>query len=221
MAKEPNFIQQNKAHESEKRLIKQSIKLIKNNSILKSLFVIALFYGFASEGFDRLWGLKLFGSNQLSIHESVWVIGALSALVYSVHIFMMKIIEHRIKRPIHLIIILNSILVFTILILAQSSSLTYLLVFYTLSSTLRSINYPMFNILNNQQLESYGRATLLSFFGQLDAIGQIIGGLIIGLCANTFGLEWGLMLTALLHGMIVYALVRFNRIKQNEHTSQD
>jgi DHA3 family tetracycline resistance protein-like MFS transporter len=74
----------------------------------------------------------------------------------------------------------------------------------------------MFSIINNQYLESYGRATLLSFFGQMDAFGQIVGGLIIGFFANQYGVEWGLILTALLHCMIVYALIRFNQIRQTK-----
>jgi len=115
-AKEPNYTKQSEVHGTESGLIKQSINLIKSSSILKSLIVIALFYGFASEGFDRLWGLKVFGSNQLTEIESVWVIGAL----------------------------------------------------------------------------------------------------IIGVCANMFGVEWGLIITALLHCMIVYALIRFSRIRQTK-----
>ncbi len=215
-AKETNYVKHNNVHSNESNLITQSINLIKSSSILKSLIIIALFYGFASEGFDRLWGLKVFGSNQLTEIESVWVIGGLTAIVYFVHVFMMKMIENRVKKPIRFIIILNSILVFTIILFAQSSTIPFLLLFYSLSSTLRSINYPMFSILNNQYLESYGRATLLSFFGQMDAFGQIVGGLIIGFFANQYGVEWGLILTALLHCMIVYALIRFNQIRQTK-----
>ncbi len=215
-AKETNYVKHNNVHSNESNLITQSINLIKSSSILKSLIIIALFYGFASEGFDRLWGLKVFGSNQLTEIESVWVIGGLTAIVYFVHVFMMKMIENRVKKPILFIIILNSILVFTIILFAQSSTIPFLLLFYSLSSTLRSINYPMFSILNNQYLESYGRATLLSFFGQMDALGQIVGGLIIGFFANQYGVEWGLILTALLHCMIVYALIRFNQIRQTK-----
>lgn len=210
-AKEKNF----KKHQSQatKNLLRNSFELIRTHKVLKSLLLIALFFGFASEGFDRLWGLKVFGSNQLTEIESVWVIGGLSMLVYIVHILMMKWIENRVKEPINFIIYLNSMLVFSILLFALNSSIPFILLFYSLSSTLRSINYPLFSIINNQHLESYGRATLLSFFGQMDALGQIVGGLLIGLCANIFGFELGLIMTALLHCMIVIAIIHFKRIK--------
>lgn len=210
-AKEKNFIKQHA--QSTKNLLRNSFELVQSHKILKSLLLIALFYGFASEGFDRLWGLKVFGFNQLTEIESVWVVGGLTMLVYVVHILLMKWIENRVNKPINIIIYLNSLLVFSILLFALNSSIPYILLFYSLSSTLRSINYPLFSIINNQYLESYGRATLLSFFGQMDAMGQIVGGLLIGFFANILGVEFGLILTALLHCIIVIAIIHFKRIK--------
>jgi DHA3 family tetracycline resistance protein-like MFS transporter len=48
---------------------------------------------------------------------------------------------------------------------------------------LRTINGPIFNAWRNKNIKSEVRATVISTYGHIDALGQIIGGPIIGFIA--------------------------------------
>ena len=50
----------------------------------------------------------------------------------------------------------------------------------------------------NAHVEERMRATVFSTSGQLDALGQIIGGPIVGIAAQQGSVSWGLACTALL-----------------------
>ena len=52
------------------------------------------------------------------------------------------------------------------------------------AAVLRSVNRPIYTAWLNQRLESSTRATVLSMSGQLDALGQIIGGPLVGALGN-------------------------------------
>lgn len=81
---------------------------------------------------------------------------------------------------------------------------------YWVTSALRNVNYPLMSIITNEQIDSKGRATTLSMFGQLDAFVQIIGGPLVGLFALYTTIAGGISASAFL---ILPVLYFFWRIK--------
>ena len=62
------------------------------------------------------------------------------------------------------------------------------LAFYWAYVLLRTVNHPLFSAWLNQSLESETRATGFSMNGQMDALGQIAGGPLLGWVARAYGL---------------------------------
>ena len=56
-------------------------------------------------------------------------------------------------------------------------------ILYGVIASLRAMNSPLISIIINKQLQSQGRATTLSMYGQLDAFGQVAGGPLVSAIA--------------------------------------
>jgi DHA3 family tetracycline resistance protein-like MFS transporter len=68
----------------------------------------------------------------------------------------------------------------------------------------------------NQKLDSRVRATIHSMFGQVDAIGQTVGGPVIGLLANVFSVKLAVGISSLLLSPALLFIQRANRIQAPE-----
>jgi DHA3 family tetracycline resistance protein-like MFS transporter len=67
---------------------------------------------------------------------------------------------------------------------ALSSLLLLSLGLYLVVSVLRNVQIPLQTAWINQKLDSQVRATVHSMFGQVDAIGQVLGGPIVAVIAS-------------------------------------
>jgi DHA3 family tetracycline resistance protein-like MFS transporter len=63
-------------------------------------------------------------------------------------------------------------------------------------NALRNITFPLENAWVNQQIDSRVRATVLSMAGQVDAVGQVVGGPILGAIGRAFTLSAALWASA-------------------------
>jgi DHA3 family tetracycline resistance protein-like MFS transporter len=63
---------------------------------------------------------------------------------------------------------------------------------------LRNLVGPLTDVWVNQRLDSDVRATVLSMTGQVDAVGQIAGGPLIGLVASLFSVPAAIAISGLL-----------------------
>ncbi len=61
-----------------------------------------------------------------------------------------------------------------------------------------TINWPLYSAWLNQNLDPKVRATVLSFSSQLNALGQVAGGPVVGAVGNGWGLRAALTLAGLL-----------------------
>ena len=68
----------------------------------------------------------------------------------------------------------------------------------------------------NQKLDLRVRATILSMIGQVDAIGQVFGGPIVGLAANMFSVRLAVGLSSLLLSPALLFIRRANGIQPVE-----
>jgi DHA3 family tetracycline resistance protein-like MFS transporter len=63
-------------------------------------------------------------------------------------------------------------------------------------NALRNVTFPLENTWVNQQIDSKVRATVLSMAGQVDAVGQVAGGPILGAIGRAFSLSTALWVSA-------------------------
>lgn len=174
------------------------------NPVLRILLLVGVFMGLSSEGIDRLWQVHML-SFPLPVAEmspATWF-GLLSALASIISIIGVQLVVKRVKNgdpallglliPAISALFMISIAVFALagdLTLAVTSNLAYCL--------FRRLNGPLHSAWINQIIPSPVRATVLSIGGQLDSLGQIAGGPLIGLVAARVSIPAALLISALL-----------------------
>ncbi|MFE8697633.1 MFS transporter [Cytobacillus sp. FJAT-53684] len=195
----------------------------KASRLIRLLFLIALFFGFYSEGFDRLWLTHFLEASRLSFFSErsiVLVTGGIQFLVVVGSFIVLNIINNSsIHKHLHLIYIslfIGSLLIISSLIgFSYSTSIIALLGFYLIIQMVRQIMQPLEEIwLNTIIPESSVRATFFSMKGQIDAIGQISGGPIIGGVASIFSIKTAILISAVLLSPVLYLLRKALKISR-------
>lgn len=69
---------------------------------------------------------------------------------------------------------------------------------FLLTGLMRSLKEPVLAAWMNEHTEERMRATVFSANGQMDALGQVLGGPLVGLAAQRVSVAFGLICTALL-----------------------
>ncbi|MGD6854965.1 MFS transporter [Bacillus infantis] len=183
--------------------IHKGYRTVKGHPVLAGMAGIALMWGLASEGFDRLWAAHFLGDIQLAGSSAVLWFGLINGIALLLNIGVVEWISRRLNGDgeqtyVRLLLFVNGALTASTLIFALSGEIWLALASYWISFTLRGLNSPLYSIWLNQKLEPKGRATMLSLFGQLDAIGQIAGGPLVGWIAFSISIQAGLFATGLL-----------------------
>ncbi|MGE6487198.1 MFS transporter [Paenisporosarcina sp. NPDC076898] len=189
--------------------IKAGVSQIRGNTVLVSIAMVTLFWGLASEGFDRLYGAHFIVDYQLSESESVYWFGTFYAVAFLLNIVALRFVERHVKgRYAQVLMNTNTILMATMIAFAWTGHFWVAVAMYWVTSALRNVNYPLMSIITNERIESKGRATTLSMFGQLDAFGQIAGGPLVGMLALYTSIIGGITSSALLILPVLYFLWR-------------
>jgi len=189
--------------------IKAGVSQIRGNTVLVSIAMVTLFWGLASEGFDRLYGAHFIVDYQLSESESVYWFGTFYVVAFLLNIVVLRFVERHVKgRYAQVLLMTNTILMATMIGFAWTGHFWVAVALYWVTSALRNVNYPLMSIITNERIESKGRATTLSMFGQLDAFGQIAGGPLVGMLALYTSIAGGITSSALLNLPVLYFLWR-------------
>jgi DHA3 family tetracycline resistance protein-like MFS transporter len=162
--------------------------------------------GLYSEGFDRLWTPHLLDNIGLpslgSLDPVVWF-GVLRALTMASTIAVAEGVARwkalRSGRTLLTAITLSDgVLIISLLAFALAGNFAVAALFFVVSQTVRGALMPLFRAWSNRFIAPEVRATTLSMFGQLDAIGQIGGG--VGMAAVTarVGVRAALVVSAFL-----------------------
>ncbi|MDI2586369.1 MFS transporter [Psychrobacillus sp. NEAU-3TGS] len=175
--------------------------------IIRMLFLIALFIGFYSEGFDRLWMSHFFDVSNLvalTAEKLVLLTGGIQFIVvlisFGVLHFMNRSSIHQNLKHIYALLFTCSLFIIASLIgFAVSTYAIGLLVLYIVIQVTRKVMYPLEDIWLNKVIpESSTRATFFSVKGQVDAIGQIGGGPVIGYVAANSTIKTAIIVSAVL-----------------------
>lgn len=185
----------------------------KASFIMRMLFLIALFVGFYSEGFDRLWishFLEVSNLSNLADEQLVMVMGGIQFLIVLVSFVALHWVNrstiHGNLGHIYIFLFVGSVLIIISLIgFALSSYVVGLLAFYIIIQVTRQVMYPLEDIWLNKIIpDSSTRATFFSVKGQVDAIGQIGGGPVIGLVASGYTIKIAIIVSAVLLAPVLF-----------------
>jgi MFS transporter, DHA3 family, tetracycline resistance protein len=120
----------------------------------------------------------LFGNNQVAFFAALRVAGAVLTIL------AVRFVEKRVDSTSSLaigraVLIVTGVISIALIGFALSPLLGLSLGLYLVVSVLRNVHIPLQTGWINQKLDSQVRATVHSMFGQVDAIGQVMGGPIV------------------------------------------
>lgn len=192
------------------------IKHIKNNQILFIMLFVYIAYGLYSEGIDRLYELHILQSYQLDGVlgiQPIIAIGLVNGIVAILGIIVLRFVKKYTKDSIRSVIFLigmTTIMMLGITGFAFSSSIVFGISSFIVFAVTRQGTFPLLNAICLQESPSNIKATVLSSFSQLDAIGQLVSGFIMAILSGVFGIRWALLATITLLGI---ALIPLNILK--------
>jgi DHA3 family tetracycline resistance protein-like MFS transporter len=172
--------------------LRAGLRLVRQRTVLVTIFGIAFFFGMASETFDRLWEVHFLSHFVFPLSgrlEPVVWFGIINAGALVLSMIVAEIVRRRLDTDSHLgavriLFVINALLMLSVIGFGLAGNFAIALTAYWSANLLRRTDAPIFTAWLNQSLEPSVRATVLSMHGQVDAIGQIAGGPLFGLIAT-------------------------------------
>lgn len=187
--------------------VKEGFAILRGRQILVIFTVIALLIGLYSEAWDRLarpFLLENFTFPNLAGFEmdAIAWFGLLNAAVLLLSLLANEIAKRVVdtSQSQQLLRALQWIfagMVIAILVFALSGNFFLAIGALLAFDVLRGLSFPLSNAWLNQQIDSKLRATLLSMTGQLDALGQLSGGPVLGWIGRLRSLRTAILASAL------------------------
>jgi DHA3 family tetracycline resistance protein-like MFS transporter len=198
---------------------------IRERPLLITILGIALIGGLASEGLDRLWEAHLLDNFEIPLLgnlEPIYWFGLINAAAMLMTLIVTEVIRRRNedlshRKAILILIVLNTILVAGLFIFGLANTWAVAVVAYILLSVARSTSSPVFSAWINRDIDSKVRATVLSTIGQMDAIGQVVGGPPMGALATRYGLRAAMVAVGILYAP---ALALYGRALGQDSSAQ-
>ena len=99
--------------------------------------------------------------------------------------------------------LINIFMVVAMILFGLSGNFAFALSMYLVFYMLRTINGPIISVWRNKNIKSDVRATVISTYGQMDALGQIIGGPIIGFIALKTSIATAIVVSAIILSPVI------------------
>jgi DHA3 family tetracycline resistance protein-like MFS transporter len=178
-----------------RRTLVEGLGFARKRPLLKLMMAVALVYGLASEGLDRLWENHLLQSFEIpgTLSVTAWF-GLLQALAMVLTLAATEALRRRAAhlgphRLAHLLFALDALRCCALLVFAAAGHFLLAAAAHVTGHVLRHSGRPLFMAWINRGLPSGSRATVLSTVNQMDAAGQLVGGPPLGGLARRFGLR--------------------------------
>jgi DHA3 family tetracycline resistance protein-like MFS transporter len=186
---------------------KEGVYAVRRRTLLVDILWIGFFYGLYSEGFDRLWTKHMLDNFTLPVLAGftpmVWN-GLIRAGQAVLGTLAVEVVHRRIDtgKFRHILVTMFGVTVVlagSLMALAwmNDSFLLMILALWAISIS-RQIIGPLYTTWVNQKLDSQVRATVISMSSQVDAIGQIGGGPLVGVIGQHFSVRAALAASSLL-----------------------
>ena len=203
---------------------RQGVSAVRSKPRLMSVVGVGLFYGIYSEGFDRLWVKHLLDTFELPVlfgNNQVAFFAALRIAATVVTLFAVRFVEKRVDTGSPLAIgramlLVTGLISASLVGFALSSVLFLSLGLYLTISMLRDLAGPLQRAWVNQKLDSNVRATVHSMFGQVDAVGQVLGGPVVAVIAAVGSAVTSLVTSGMLLAPALFFVSRANSQSVNE-----
>lgn len=178
-------------------------RLVRRRPVLLTILGIGAVYGLFSEGFDRLWTVHLlqgFTLPALGRFEPVVWFGIIRAVSSLLSVVATEAARRRLDTTNHVgvarfLLGLDVLIVASIIVFGLAGNFAVALVALWATQILRSTSGPIFTAWLNQHVDSRVRATVFSMHAQMNALGQIAGGPVVGAIGTVYSLRAAITLT--------------------------
>lgn len=201
--------------------LRQSTGLVRRSPLLLTIVVVALFGGMSSEGFDRLnvaHFLEDFTVPPLGPLASVAWFGGMKIVATLLGLLAIEVARRRIAHEIPTalargLLALNALLVISMVAFGLAGEFALALITYLGVSVLRNTINPLYTAWLTRSAPAEVRATVVSMSGQMDALGQVVAGPVVGAVGLLRSLRAALVLTGVLLSPAVLLYARALRQK--------
>jgi DHA3 family tetracycline resistance protein-like MFS transporter len=157
----------------------------------------------------------IFGNNQVAFFAVLRVAGTILTIL------TVRFVEKRVDSSSSIsigraVLFVTGTISIALLGFALSPFLFLSLGLYLVISVLRNVQMPLQTAWVNQKLDSQVRATVHSMFGQVDAIGQVMGGPVVAVIASVGSAVASLVTSGLLLTPALFFVSRANSQSANE-----
>lgn len=186
---------------------RDGLRVVRGRRVLMLILVIGLYFGLSSEGLDRLWHAHLLAHFTF---PDIWRLqgpvpwfAALGIASLLLGLVVTEAIQKRIDvddtgRALRAQFMINLVMIVAVVIFGVATRLPAALLAILTVQVFRGANWPLYRAWTNKQIEPRVRATVLSMTGQVDAIGQILGGPGMGWLATAFSTRLTMVAVGLL-----------------------
>lgn len=180
------------------------VKAVKQSQILMVILCITIFAAMSSEGFDRLETdhfIKDFAFPTLwHLDRLVWF-GIINAGAILLSLGASELVRRYVKTNNHPLMVrvmfaCQFLLIGSLVVFALSGNFYLALISFWLATVGRRAGQPLSMTWITQNSKPRMRATIISMFGQVDAIGQIAGGPAVGYIGTIISLRAALLTTS-------------------------
>lgn len=196
--------------------LKKAFRHVRHHRTLQVMVIIMLFFGLFSEGIDRTHERFILDNLNMRHHfdiAPIWILSTINAVIAILGYGVLQVVKKYITKGHHIVLwALN----FTIMMVIGILTFAYLpneyiavvgFMFFTLS---REAMHPLLNTILIKSTPAKIKATVLSGFGQLDAIGQLLSGALMVGATIVVGLQGMYLFTAIL---LIIPILLFPRIR--------
>lgn len=201
--------------------LRSGMYLVRGRPVLLSIFLLSLFYGLYSEGFDRLWVAHMLERFSFPVFQPVVWFGILQGAAMLLAAGVIEWVKRRLdtgklQQLLRALLLTSALLVLALAGFAVTRNLWGVMGLFILITILRETNYPLFTAWTNRHLESETRATVLSMASLVDAVGQIGGGPWVGWIARQVSMQAALLTSTGLLAPVLLVLGRLLREDEKE-----
>lgn len=201
---------------------KDGVKVVKGQRILILIMAMTLFFGLSSEGMDRLWEAHFLENIQfpeLAGWNVVTWFGLINVVGMLLHLGLTEIVRRRVNTDnnataVLFLFIAHAAYVLSLIVFALVSGFSAGLLAIWSVGVFRGIGNPISAAWTNKKLKPESRATVLSMRGQLDALGQFVGGPIIGAVGTLFSLRAAMLGVALFVSPVLWLYYRALKLER-------
>ena len=188
------------------RMLLEGGRAVGRSRMLLAVLGVTAFSAMASEGFDRL-GIDHFIQDYTfpalgHLPSLTWfgIIGAGSSLLIlpMTEIVRRKLDTNNQRLLVRLMLSFNILLVGSVAVFALASNFYLALVAYWIAGVFRGSLFPLYTTWLTRNSAPRIRATIISMFGQIDAIGQIAGGPGVGYIGTAVSIRAALLTTSVI-----------------------